>query len=223
MPLTASCITALLLGSHSGLKRVRCRAHSAFRVMSNEVKRGSVTTLKQIMREQRQIPIRHIWGPWRFQDNLVLVNPENYEIDLEQINTNSEMLDCIFQVSRKRRDAFCVKSLIEAFHDIYYPQHNCCSFGANMDFSGSELAGKYKKRLKSQRQKTRSYLKPSLRFKILHRDQYRCQACGASPYNGVELHIDHIVPVSKGGTNEESNLRALCSECNIGRGNRYDT
>lgn len=57
------------------------------------------------------------------------------------------------------------------------------------------------------------------RFKILKRDDYRCQLCGRSPKNGdeVELHIDHKVPFSKGGGNDLDNLWVLCRECNISK------
>lgn len=167
--------------------------------------------------------VKDQWGPWRFKENLVLINDAEYDIDLEKINSNSEMLDWIFQVSHKRQDIYCVKSFVNALDDIFGPQRNCCSWGQDKSFSGSKLAKEYRSKLKAQRQKTRSYLKPSLRFKILHRDHYRCQTCGASAASGADLHVDHILPISKGGTNEESNLRVLCSECNIGRGNRYDT
>jgi 5-methylcytosine-specific restriction endonuclease McrA len=35
----------------------------------------------------------------------------------------------------------------------------------------------------------------------------------------VRLHIDHIKPLSQGGTNDKSNLRVVCSACNQGRSN----
>ena len=58
-----------------------------------------------------------------------------------------------------------------------------------------------------------------LRFRILERDGFRCQYCGRSPKddNSVVLHIDHIFPVSKGGTDKESNLITSCKECNLGK------
>jgi hypothetical protein len=61
-----------------------------------------------------------------------------------------------------------------------------------------------------------------LRYKVLQRDRFRCQLCGRSPATdlGCELHVDHIVPFSKGGKTVFDNLRALCAECNLGRGNR---
>lgn len=61
----------------------------------------------------------------------------------------------------------------------------------------------------------------SLRFEILRRDR-RCQLCGAGPKDDV-LEIDHIVPRSKGGSNDPGNLQVLCSRCNRGKSNRDDT
>lgn len=61
-----------------------------------------------------------------------------------------------------------------------------------------------------------------LRFRIMKRDSFRCVLCGSSPANqpGCELHIDHIVPWSRGGDTVEENLRTLCSDCNLGRSNK---
>lgn len=62
---------------------------------------------------------------------------------------------------------------------------------------------------------------------VLDRNGFTCQMCGAAagehhPYdNGrkTRLHIAHIVDKSMGGTDELSNLRALCSVCNEGASN----
>jgi len=61
-----------------------------------------------------------------------------------------------------------------------------------------------------------------LRYQILQRDGFRCQVCGRTQADGTVLHIDHIMPVSKGGKTEPSNLRVLCAECNLGKGSKYD-
>lgn len=60
-----------------------------------------------------------------------------------------------------------------------------------------------------------------LRFKVMLRDNFICQHCGASPAKqlGVELHIDHIIPWSKGGETTLENLQTLCSTCNLGKSN----
>ena len=39
----------------------------------------------------------------------------------------------------------------------------------------------------------------ALRARMLNRDESRCQMCGSSVMDGVTLHVDHIVPVRKGG------------------------
>lgn len=60
-----------------------------------------------------------------------------------------------------------------------------------------------------------------LRFKVLRRDNFTCRHCGASPAKTVcvELHVDHIVPWSKGGETLLENLQTLCKECNLGKSN----
>lgn len=66
-----------------------------------------------------------------------------------------------------------------------------------------------------------------LRTEILVRNGLTCQVCGrtatdADPLNPdrhVRLDIDHVVPVSEGGSDDRSNLRVLCSACNAGRSN----
>ena len=68
----------------------------------------------------------------------------------------------------------------------------------------------------------RSLMTSSLRYDILKRDHGRCVLCGASPEDGVKLHVDHIIPVSKGGKTTPENLRTLCDRCNIGKKDKYD-
>jgi hypothetical protein len=61
-----------------------------------------------------------------------------------------------------------------------------------------------------------------LRIKILTRDKFCCVFCGHSPSTmfGIKLHIDHIIPIAKGGKTEENNLRTLCSDCNLGKSDK---
>ena len=62
--------------------------------------------------------------------------------------------------------------------------------------------------------KQRNLMTPELRRQIQQRDDYTCQVCGKRMPDGVGLHIDHIVPISKGGKTVPSNLQVLCSVCN---------
>ena len=58
-----------------------------------------------------------------------------------------------------------------------------------------------------------------MRYQVLKRDNFKCCTCGASPAKdpAVELHIDHVIPWSKGGKTEFDNLQTLCSKCNLGK------
>lgn len=74
------------------------------------------------------------------------------------------------------------------------------------------------KKKTTQKSKSR-VISDKLRYTVLKRDNFKCCACGASPAKdpAVELHIDHIVPWSKGGETTLENLQTLCSKCNIGK------
>jgi 5-methylcytosine-specific restriction endonuclease McrA len=47
------------------------------------------------------------------------------------------------------------------------------------------------------------------RVRILTRDAYRCRTCGRVVY-GRAAHVDHIVPLEDGGTDDDANLQVLC-------------
>ena len=47
----------------------------------------------------------------------------------------------------------------------------------------------------------------------------RCKSCDADISSGYE--IDHIMPISKGGTNWPSNLQLLCKPCNRSKGSKH--
>jgi len=62
------------------------------------------------------------------------------------------------------------------------------------------------------------------RQRILRRDKFTCQLCGAKgPGAGgnAVLEVDHKLPLSRGGTDNDSNLQTLCFECNRGKKNNY--
>jgi len=65
----------------------------------------------------------------------------------------------------------------------------------------------------------RSSIPKGRRFDVLNRDNFQCQYCGKSAPE-VKLHIDHVVPVSSGGTNSIDNLKTACSECNVGKSDK---
>lgn len=57
------------------------------------------------------------------------------------------------------------------------------------------------------------------KYSILRRDNFKCIYCGKSSIeDGVKLHVDHIVPKSKGGKNVRNNYITSCEDCNLEKG-----
>lgn len=73
----------------------------------------------------------------------------------------------------------------------------------------------FKKQSKPKRKRTN--IPRGLRHEVFKRDNYTCVECGAKKEDGATLHVDHKIPVSKGGTDELDNLQTLCSDCNLNK------
>ena len=70
-----------------------------------------------------------------------------------------------------------------------------------------------------------NWIRQEKRLAIYIRDNFVCQHCHRDlrtidKGNGLRIELDHIVPVSKGGTNHQSNLFTSCSQCNNSRGDK---
>ena len=61
----------------------------------------------------------------------------------------------------------------------------------------------------------REFISESIRSEVLAIGL--CAHCGSSE----SLEVDHIEPVTRGGSNERDNLQALCATCNRKKGNRF--
>jgi len=71
-----------------------------------------------------------------------------------------------------------------------------------------------KKEVKSS--ELRKGINLKVRYETLRRDNFRCVLCGNTAKD-VQLEIDHIIPVVRGGSNDKDNLRVLCRACNKGK------
>lgn len=56
-----------------------------------------------------------------------------------------------------------------------------------------------------------------IRHRILSRDDFTCRYCGKK---SPSMTVDHVVPVTRGGYHDESNLVAACRSCNSKNGNK---
>lgn len=60
----------------------------------------------------------------------------------------------------------------------------------------------------------RASLSPEVRMRIYQRDHGTCVYCGVS-LSAAEFHVDHRLPLARGGSNDEANLCATCPNCNL--------
>lgn len=94
----------------------------------------------------------------------------------------------------------------------------------SQNVEGKVIIPSTKKNIKTEKiklKRTPRSINLKLRFKVLLRDNFKCCYCGASPAKNpnIILHVDHILPWSKGGETVLENLQAACSTCNLGKNN----
>ena len=92
--------------------------------------------------------------------------------------------------------------------------------GAIKEFINEVNSSQPKKKTAKKTKKKSRYISSSVRVDVLKRDRYRCIFCGATSKE-TQLQIDHIIPFSKGGSNNISNLQTLCIKCNRGKSDRF--
>jgi 5-methylcytosine-specific restriction endonuclease McrA len=169
--------------------------------------------------------INKTWGPWSFEVTeyegkiyySLYHEAMDYDIDLANVNNTGDVYEWVAHMSAKNTRLYgdgCVYFLCQAFEDIC-KQSGISLRAVNAEFKGAKIAAKYYKRLQVKRN-----VSARVRHQILERDGFKCLDCGASPADGALLEIDHTIPISKGGSNDPSNLRTLCSDCNRGKSDR---
>lgn len=57
----------------------------------------------------------------------------------------------------------------------------------------------------------------AIRMTVFRRDDFTCRYCGK---RGVVLECDHVVPVSRGGSHDDTNLVTACVRCNRSKGSK---
>lgn len=117
-------------------------------------------------------------------------------------------------------------------NDMEEPPSNIC-FGTYYNHFGSWKKalikfveyknGSVEYETKISTKKSRKAINNSIKYDVMKRDNFKCNYCGKSPAidSNVELQIDHILPVSKGGDNHISNLKTICKDCNIGKYDKF--
>jgi diadenosine tetraphosphate (Ap4A) HIT family hydrolase/5-methylcytosine-specific restriction endonuclease McrA len=74
----------------------------------------------------------------------------------------------------------------------------------------------------SHRRKSTGYISGNNQYEVLKQAHFHCELCGVSA-DIKRLEVDHILPRNKGGSDDISNLQALCYSCNSMKRDRDDT
>lgn len=72
------------------------------------------------------------------------------------------------------------------------------------------------------RKKSTGYISGSIRLEVFKRSKTKCEMCGVDNKEKA-LEVDHIIPRNKGGSDDISNLQALCYSCNSIKKDKDDT
>lgn len=129
-----------------------------------------------------------------------------------------------FNSLKYKESDFQVEVEIDAFYQsnggkVYEDRHGNYEYSEVLEIYNDWKKGK--KYQETQKQE-RKVMNDDIRYDILKRDNFTCQKCGATAQDGAKLHVDHIIPVSKGGKTTPSNLQTLCDRCNMGKSNKTD-
>lgn len=71
--------------------------------------------------------------------------------------------------------------------------------------------------LAAEARRTRGSRWMTIRRKVMARDCGLCQACKRAGLATVGEEVDHVVPISEGGTDDLSNLELLCVRCHAAK------
>ena len=125
-----------------------------------------------------------------------------------------------------------IQNNLKSLSDQGYIQvvHNAGKAGANLYFvsarPGTFTNAQFKAPVRNESggSKTGKRPEPTVnRFTIFGRDNYTCVYCGFQDTKdgsdaGLALHVDHAVPLSRGGSNDADNLCTACVRCNLMKG-----
>lgn len=161
------------------------------------------------------------WGNWSLAPNLKLKHKiyPHFTIDIDELNSTADILKCVFvavHFSCKTHNSLSVLDvtcMLFAIKEVL--KFNKINIQTNVEFDGYKCARNYYKHVVNKRN-----VPNALRLFVFERDKFRCVYCGLGAKDGAILNVDHIMPVSKGGSSEIDNLQTLCRACNNGKADR---
>jgi len=147
----------------------------------------------------------------------------NQEIQAIERALSSGVKDDRRPLEELRRKMF--QAEVDSFDPKDYPEHipqaikdmACAIFGhiCPVVFVGESIT-----ETTVQRRKGRD-IPDKTKLRVVRRDNYTCQLCGKH-LKDDELEFDHIIPISRGGSSEEHNIRLTCFGCNRNKSDRVE-
>jgi hypothetical protein len=64
------------------------------------------------------------------------------------------------------------------------------------------------------------YIPFVVKMRVVRRDNHTCQHC-SKHLRDDEVEFDHAIPIAKGGSSEEHNIRLTCFDCNRDKSDEY--
>ena len=146
-------------------------------------------------------------------------NKTNYSLKKFQKIENRVLNDSIH-----KRKEFLIKLKLEVYYRSNAGKVNETRYG---NYSFEDLVKLYKEwqngnKYEETIKQERKIMNDDIRYNVLKRDNFTCKLCGISAKDEAKLHVDHIIPVSKGGKTIMSNLQTLCDRCNMGKSNKME-
>jgi hypothetical protein len=131
---------------------------------------------------------------------------------VESFLTFYQIYDSVIKIAKGKEPIFNeLISMIEYIYNKNNDTKNDMEDNLNKEETENILSGKLD---------TINPVRAGMRWQVFERDDFKCVACGKSANDGAILHVDHIIPRSKGGKDEMDNYQTLCHLCNIGKSNK---
>lgn len=71
----------------------------------------------------------------------------------------------------------------------------------------------------AEERRTGRYISFRAKMRVVRRDNYTCQHC-CKHLQDNEVEFDHIIPLAKGGSSDEHNIRLTCHDCNADKSDK---
>lgn len=122
--------------------------------------------------------------------------------------------------SRRRPCGYCGESFIPRQWQLDAGDGHLCGAQCRADYlrlkttvTGRSKAAAAVRAKAVRRSRTRERLPDGTRQRLFLKQQGKCAFCRRSIQNGC--HLDHIIPLARGGKHEALNLQLLCKPCNL--------